>query len=416
MKRRLPLIVAALLLLGWAGYAVAGERVAQLVAGRFGLAILRIGKGKITDAALFVHHRLHEALWLATLTVLWAAVHTLLERGIQNRGRNRWVLHGVIGFAGVNLWLGAAMHTGLFWAAMGAGGGVQNLMQFHLKRILMAENPAPIHAVLVGSSQTRAEINEEQLNEQLGQQVWTTELHFPGSHAYDVLLIERQLRQTNPQLVICYVSEGYFYLGSHGLTVPNFLEFQDLPDARHRGAPRFLSRQEIFYGLLGDALPLFRCREVLAFRLLGATSAQLKQQAHDEALEADLDTRAKEFAASFHLSAESHFQKQAFEDFVARCEKAGRRVFLLTGGYHPALRQRTNPAIRADMLAFLSQLQQRYTNVVVVPESEFPGQTAGDYEDLSHVNEAMQRRYTHALTGIMARYLPDGQNAKRLTK
>jgi hypothetical protein len=408
MKRFQFLLVALLLASGWLADALVGPRVAQWLAARCGAALLRMGQGKFTDAALFIQHRLHEAIWLTTLVAVWLAAHWLLGEVMNHRCKNfrsRWAVQGIAGFVGLNVWLAAAMNTGLFWGALGAGGNMHVLMQFHFKRLMMEENPTPHRAVLVGSSQTRAEINEDQLNDLIGTNLWTTELHFPGSHGYDVFLIERQIRRANPQLVICYLSEGYFYSDSGGPMLPNFFSLRDLPDAWHRGALHYLSGAEIGSGLLGDLLPVYRLREIFAQRLFGATATQLKQQQYNTALTVDLDTRAQVMAASFRISPESDFQKTAFADFVGRCQQAHRRVLLLVGGYNPLLEQRINPAVHADMLHYLDQLKARYSAVTLISPTELPEQTPADYDDLNHVNADMQSRYTAGLARLLA-HLP----------
>ena len=100
------------------------------------------------------------------------------------------------------------------------------------------------------------------------------------------------------------------------------MSFVDVPDGLRRGAQRYLSNEEILSGLLGHALPLFRCREAIAQRVFGSETVQLKQQQYDTSLSSDLDARAREFAAKHRINKESEFQKQAFEDFVARCQRA----------------------------------------------------------------------------------------------
>ena len=394
----------------WIGYALAGYHMARAVAAGFGDALLRLGQGKFNDATVFVHCRLRETLWLATLGLLFIAAQRLFSHLIRGRfQRGRWALNGAAGFVFLNLWIGAAMNTALFWGAMGAGAGLENQMQFHLKRILSAENPIATRAVLVGSSQTRAEIDEDMLNQLLGTNLWTTELHFPGSHAYDLLLIERQLRRVNPRFVICYVSEGYFYAGSRGGTLPTFLSFRDLRDGLHRGAQHYLSNEEILSGLLGDVMPLFRCRGVVAQRVLGPATVELKQLQYDSSLQADLEARARQAARGFQINAESQFQKQAFEDFVARCQLADRRVILLTGGFNPILARQIQPAVRADMLRFLNELKNRHPLVTIVPETDLPEQTPADYSDLNHVNPEAQRRFTQRLANLLADFLAKEQ-------
>ncbi len=129
-----------LVLLGWTGYFAVGTKVAHLLAGRIGGIVLRVTKGKVATIAVpvFVHNRMTETLWLATLALLFVTAHFLFERWRRGKNifaRSGWAVHGVAGFIFLNLWIGAAANTALYWGVLGAGAGWQNLMQFQLKRI-----------------------------------------------------------------------------------------------------------------------------------------------------------------------------------------------------------------------------------------------------------------------------------------
>jgi hypothetical protein len=403
-RRRLFFWAWGLVLLGWLGYGLLGNKLSQMLAARFGSALLRFGQGKFTDATVFVQHRWLDLLWLATLAVGFGSVQFLLATRLETRTRNcrcRWAVLTGAAFVWLNLWLAAAGNTALFWGVVGTGAGLQNLTQYELKRILLEENPAPVRAVLMGSSQTRAQIDEDLLNQILGTNLWTTELHFPGSHGYDLLVIERQLRRSRARFAICYLSEGYFYNGSVGEILPNFFGFCDLPDFIRRGAGRYLLGEGFCYGLLGDLLPLFRYREPLAQRFLGERTVQLKQSQHDASLKVDLEARAQELAGSCRRNGESEFQKRAFEDFVARCQRSNRQVIALAGQFNPILGRKLDPTVRSDMLSFLETLRARYPNLIVVGEGSMPLQTPAEYADLTHVKPEAQRRFTVWLAGFL---------------
>ncbi|HLP75406.1 MAG TPA: hypothetical protein VK327_00690, partial [Candidatus Paceibacterota bacterium] len=409
-RHRLQMLAGTFLLIGWCGYFGIGAHVSKIIAGRFGSILWRIARGKINDLPVFVCGRFREFLWLLTLATVWATIHMLMNRSLEKRTngqRWRWTVHGVTGFVLLNVWVGAAANTALFWGIIGGGAGIQNYAQFQFKRIVFEENAAPRRAVLVGSSQTRAQIDEDQLNRRLGTNLWTTELHFPGSKAYDLLLIEPKLRRANPQWVICYLSEGYFYTGSHGEVPPNFLAWRQLPDAWQRGALKYLSNDEVGYGLLGDILPIFRCRDVISQRVLGSVAVNLPQTRYDASLITNLEARAGLTAKSYRSNRESEFQKRAFEDFIIRCEQAQRTVVLLEGGYNPILARQLDPAIRADMLKFLAELNKRHPNVIVIPSEDLPVQLPTDYSDLSHVTEEMQGRFTQFLAGWLQKRLAE---------
>ena len=392
------------ILAGWIGYALVGSWAARCVAARFGGLLSRIAKGKINDPGIFVQCCIRDLLWLMTLTLVWAGAHMAINLVIRGRSWSSLracLVQGVAGFVLLNVWIAFAADTPLFWTVMGVGSGIENYMQFQLKRLIADEIQSPEIAVLVGSSQTCAQIDEGLLNQRLGRDLWTTQLHFPGSKAYDLLIIEPQLDHVRARLVICYFSEGYLYCGSHGETVPHFLRFSQLSDAWRRGAMSYLAKREVICGLIGDALPLFRCRGILTQRLLGSAIASLQQIRHDASLPRDLNARALQSAKEFHVDDESDFQKRAFEDFLDDCAKAHRRVILLTGGYNPVLTDVMNVAVRADMLRFLDQVQKRHPNVTVIPASKLPEQRPSDYEDLTHINPDMQKRFSEWLATLL---------------
>jgi hypothetical protein len=418
MRRIRPIwFIAALLLVGWILFAVAGNNLSEFLAGRVGEALLRFGRGKFTDASVFIHGRLQETLWLTTLTFFWMVAHRFINARLIRANASptrRWTAHAVLGFVSLNVWIAFAMQTVLFWGVLGAGAGHENYTQFQFKRRLAAEINAPMRAVLVGSSQTRAQIDEQLLNERLTPKLWTTELHFPGCKASDLLWIEPQLDIAHPDVVICYISEGYFFNGASGETTPQFLNFGELFDAQTREAWKYIPPGEIGYGLLGNALPLFRCRTALSQRLLGSTVMQIRQAQYDAALDADLVSRATKTATLFRRDDSSVFQKRALEDFVARCKQRDRRVVLLVGGYNPILARQLDPTMRPEMIRFLEELQKRHTNLLLVSESELPRQTVADYDDLNHASLDMQRRFTEALAQLLQKHFdPTLQPATR---
>ena len=108
---------------------------------------------------------------------------------------------------------------------------------------------------------------------------------------------------------------------------------------------------------------------MLAQRLLGTATAQLKQTQYDAALQPDLKKRAEAHKSGLQLGAESDFQKRAFEVFVTRCEAVGRQVVLLEGGFNPLYEQEIDPAMHADMLNYLAGLHRRHLNITLVPAS-----------------------------------------------
>jgi hypothetical protein len=80
---------------------------------------------------------------------------------------------------------------------------------------------------------------------------------------------------------------------------------------------------------------------------------------------------------------------------------------LLEGRSNPIFEQQLDPAIHADMHNYLTGLQKRHANVILISASSLPQQTAEDYVDIDHVNEDMQRRFTLHLAGLLQQWLED---------
>src|SRR5687768_17319802 len=133
---------------------------------QLGPKILAIGKGKISDAGLFISGRLFEAGLLLGLAILLVIACTYLFRKVTAR-RNGWAPLAVCVFFACNLWLFAAAKTGLFWISLYTGSATSNLTQFSFKKELLDEHRTPRQAILLGSIQTQAQIDENVLNNRL---------------------------------------------------------------------------------------------------------------------------------------------------------------------------------------------------------------------------------------------------------
>src|SRR3954467_12351701 len=111
--KRLLAIGSGMVAAGWGIYAMGGHALASAMAARFEKAILRMGEGKITDTSSFVHHRLFEGLWLATLLLAWWGIHAAVVKWRSNKGkvpswRWAWVVHSSLALICLNLWLSQA--------------------------------------------------------------------------------------------------------------------------------------------------------------------------------------------------------------------------------------------------------------------------------------------------------------------
>ncbi|NBV24872.1 MAG: hypothetical protein EBS05_23505 [Proteobacteria bacterium] len=399
------LLFWALLLCGWPGYMLAGEGVALATGEKYGGGMNWSGQGLFTDPARFMQNRALEGLWLVVLLLVWASLHRWLASRLTPRVnlRWRWAVHGGVGFVLLNVWVGCASNTALYWMALGAGAGEEPYRQFQFKRRLASEVQGRERIVLVGSSQTHAQINARLLNDRLGTNAWSTDLHYPGCKAHDLLLMEPQLTRTHPQWVVYYLTESALYLNANGGLASQFLTLDQLPEAARRGAVQHIHRSELAFGVLGSVLPLFRCRDALGHRFLGSPLMELQRRQLDPAQIADLEGRALRRARQFRVNAASDFQKRALEEFVTRCTRAGCRVLVLTGANSPVLTEKIAPAVHEDLRQYLDGLAARHPQVTVVPASALPVQTASDYFslDLVHANHAMQRRFTLHLAELL---------------
>ncbi len=402
--KRLLIIVAVLIALGWGVLASAGHPLSEALARRLGPALGKLGEGKISSPTAFIHQRLLEAMWLFTLLFAWAAAHFLLARVPWRSTRAirfAWVIHSLVAFICLNVCLAQAARSGLFWGLMWQGKQTTNLARFHLKRILAEENSAPVRATLMGSSQTRAQIDEELLNTLLGTNLYTTELHYPGSKGYDHFLLQPLIAKTRPDYVIIYISETDFYSGSMSEVVPDFLTWVDVPDLISRGGMNYIPKERIAAGLLASTVPAFHLRRVITQRFLGPEITQLKQVQHNTGVTNVLP--ATPAGPKLAIDGESHFQRVAMEDFVKRCQRAGQRVIILVGQLNPRFSQTIDAAIRREMLSTLQSLAAKFPNITLV--EGLPVHSAEDYLDMTHVNEATQAKFTRFIAAWLQAHL-----------
>lgn len=401
MKRPLALGSLISLCLVWLAYASAGHPLAAWIGHKWGPRIVRAGDGTFFDPVVFLQNRFHEACWLLTVSVivlgLAAGLGALWARRLSALWQ--WIPYAVTGFAGVNVWLKLASATCLFWCFFWNGKGTtDNFTQFHIKLPTLDEDTAPVKVVLAGSSQVRAQIDRRVLNRELWPAMFTTELHFPGNRGYDFLLLDSELEGHKADIIICYLSEGLFYGQNLSPGFPLFFRFRNLPEFLRLGGSLTSEPKAVEYALLGNLLPAFRLRDPVTQRLLG-DEVGLRQGHPLWSVAADLHQRAVEAAAAFRTNALNQFHVVAYEAFVARCRAQHRTVVCCWGQLNPILARELDPELRPQLHAFLSRLASRYDNFVLL--DTLPVQTEEDYEDLTHVNQAAQVRFTKALAPIL---------------
>ncbi len=402
---RLLLIAAAATALGWLGYAAAGASIARTLSARIGPALVAKAQGKFTDPAVFIQGRGKEALLLATaLVVLWALVLALdwllARRPLYRSARGIWL--GLIGFAAVNLWTLAAGQTALFWSLFFNRTYTDNFAQFQIKKRLMPEQSAPRKAMLIGNSQTQSNLDELIMNRMIADQLWTTEMHQSGTTGFDLLLLMRDLQKADADLLICYVSAGYFYGRTNGKVAAQFFNFRELPDLLRLRGWSYFPEGALRSGLFSSVLPLFHYRLSFTQRLLGGEISHLEQRQFDASLETDLPQQAHRRAPSLHLGPVADFEKAAFAQTVSELTAAGRTLILIAGQMYPVLEEEMDPAIHGDMTQFLRGLEQRHPGkVTVLAQEEFFQPTREDFRDLVHLTTDGQERMTQKLVEVL---------------
>jgi hypothetical protein len=403
MKRSGALTIGSITWLSvtWLAYLMLARPLSLFLARRWSLKILQAGDGAFSDAAVFLHQRFFEAAWLLTLTVALLAV-IFSVGGILSRKLPplwKWIAHSSTAFVAANIWLKLAAGTVLFWCLFWNGkGSTDNFTQFHIKLLLMDESPAPVKVVLAGSSQVRTQIDRRALNRELLPNMFTTELHYPGNRSYDFLLLNRKLQNHKVNIIVCYLSELNFFSGGLSDGSSLFFNFSDWPEFKRLGGQAQWSFRTIGYGFLGSALPAFRLRDPVAQRFFGSELVGLRQRQQDKSLVvSSLDQRAKEAAAFYRVDAQSDFSTAALEEFVLKCRAENREVVLCCGQLNPVLGRKLDPSLRPKMISFLEDLSKKYDNVVLLTEKDLPIQTEADYEDLTHVREVAQSRFTQLI-------------------
>jgi hypothetical protein len=318
----------------------------------------------------------------------------------------RWIAQAWSAFICLNVFAGVAAHTVLFWAFLFTGKDhTLNYTQYRIKEGLLEEAPAPSQALLMGASQTRTQIDAKLLNDRLGQKVWTTELHFPGSTPYDMTLCLEHLPKVRVDFIIIYASEGIFYVRQDNERLMYFFGFRDLPAylTLGPGKPPF-DRFEVC-GLMGDIFPLYRVWDSLAARARGWETQNRDQARYDASLENNLADRAQRAAKSMGFGPECTFHKESFAAFAKMCRERGCRLIVCCGQLNPLLERDLDPALRPDMMAFLHEQAARDSNIILLEASQMPTQLESDYEDLTHVNDAARARFSQYMAGVMEKLM-----------
>jgi hypothetical protein len=397
MRTRLTLLLLVAPIMVWTLFGFLGERAASSLSSRFGARILASGDGKFTNPQPFVKRRLKELAVLATSACLLILVHrglaALAARRLQTPAR--WIIQGWSAFICLNVFAAVAAHTVLFWTLLYTGKEhINNYTQYRIKQGLLEEAEAPSQAVLMGASQTRTQIDTKVLNKRMGRKIWTTELHFPGSTVYDMVLCLERLPKVRLDYVITYFSEANLYCAGDSQRLMYFFGVRDLANYWTLGPGKPGLDNNMVRGLMGDIFPLYRVWGSFIDRAQFWQTQNLKQAQYNATLESDLVERAQRQAKSFSLGPYCRFQKWAFATFAKMCRERGCRLVVCCGQTNPILDRALDPAVRRDMMAFLHEQAGQDPNLILLEDPQLPRQVKGDYDDLTHVNEAARARFS----------------------
>lgn len=354
--------------------------------------------GKITDGGFYLNLLVKELCILFTWVIVLMAAYVIIAHPFTEKFRSPLLRLGsrtLVLFLLVNLFAGLASQRIVYWMALWDS-PPHIYTQFNIKRLLYHAAGRPHTAVILGSSQAMAQISEETLNQDLGSSLYTTELHFPGSFAMDLPLIQNTLSDDPPSLYLVYLNENNFY-GFNGERFMYFLNPSGLWRLIQSRGLEILSDRQIAYAALSMTLPLFRQRDVLMRRLLGAKWALLEGTGHQENITAlSLDDRADLHLRSWDM-AHWDLNQKGFSVFMEQAERQGSWVVILRGQSHPALVNRIPKKMTRRFDAYLASLLSHATNVMILQQAELLIQDAEDYVDLTHVNKNTQKRFSTAL-------------------
>jgi hypothetical protein len=403
MRARLTLFLIGLPVLIWAFFGFFGDRVASRLSSKFGPRILASGDSKFTNAQIFIHGRLNDgAILVSAACLIILAYRVLAAASRRLTTPTRWVVQGWGAFICLNIFAAVAAHTVLFWCLLFTGKDhTNNYTQYRIKQGLMKECDVASQAVLMGASQTRREIDTKVLNERVGRKLWTTELHFPGSSPYDMVLCLEGLPKVRVDYVITYLSENNFYSQSENGRLMYFFGCQDLLNYWTLGPGKPDIDSFLICGVMGDIFPLYRMWEPIMDRARGWQTQNADQQRYDASLESNLADRAQRAARTYSFGPESDFQKRSFETFAKMCRERGSQFVVCCGQLNPILQRDMDPALRRDMMAFLRQEAGKDPNIILLEDTQLPSQGEDDYDDLTHVNAATRVRFSQYLAGVL---------------
>jgi hypothetical protein len=403
-RQRATVGLVAATLLAWLGLFLIGPSFASFLSHWLAGPLQRVGRGKFTDSTAFVLHRLEDSLllWSSALAIVVAVLlaHRLLTRSTWY-AKSAGVGPGLLAFLAINCWLQIAAQTVLFWLPFYDARHIDNYAQFQIKRHLLREQKPKTSVLLIGNSQTRAQIDEGLLNQAWSPSIWTTELTQPGAHGFASMVLTRDLAGVPADYVITYISEIFVYGSENGIVLPKFFQWQDLAYIRQERIWNQLPPGNLRSGIAGWFIPAYRLSGSFSQRLLGAAITDLPQQRFDAARDAQPTAGDRERLQKEEVA---RFQKRAYETAVQELAGRGTKVILILGRTRPDLHEQVDRRILDDVHEWVMSLRARWPEQVsVIQEEHFFQAQPEDYADKVHVTEEAQTRFSTALVDHLVR-------------
>lgn len=397
--RRHPFLSMAILLaLAWACYLQFGNVVGRFAASSFGPIVSKLGASKVPDPARYVTMRLSELLWLISLTWLTALIVTVLFKALSKKSGVSIFSRGVILFLALNLWCLAAAKTALFWLVL-RGTTVENHAQFRVKENLVSE--VKVHPViaLVGNSQARSEITEEDFNTYANGRAWMMECHFPGCRAADVYLLSERFTGNQVDEYVYYVSPGSFYVAeSDSAIARDLLRLRDFPVTISMAAWGHFPVETRVYAALGIICPLFQYRSPFQHAIFGSSeilppAIATRLTPSPVKVENTSPACVRALATS---SPEADYQKDAFRRFLQRATEKRQHVIVIGGQWNPVAEAQFPADLRPDYERFLKECARAYPAMTLVWQNEILVQSPDAYMDYVHCTEKTSEYFTEA--------------------
>lgn len=387
----------------WIGYFTLAGLLSTALARLVGSLITDKTRGLVPDPTLFFRQVLFESVVLLTtvlILVVIASYAPMLCRKYRIEGFYRYTLVSVLIFASVNVFVGMAANTTLYW--LGSYLAYPNLKQsfFNTNLTLLENAKTPKTVAIVGSSQGQSQFDAGIMNQAFYPETQFANLSYPGAKAWDFNLLFGKYQRLQPDVIVVYVSVMNFYDKTSGSSrIIPLVTASSLPEIIQYQKDGFIDQQDLIHGLISLALPLYQSRRNIELALLGPLAekgfAIQRARAHTPLAEPK-----RHYADRFLISELSDYQKLSFQSFVARNLDAGFKVVVVKGQVSPKLEKRLQPGILEDYEQFIDDTKAQFPTARILDES-VPRHVTAVYDDFMHINNTERASFTKSIIKLI---------------